>query len=135
MESEALRLIAKSATGSLRDAENLLEQLTTYYGSEVGLQQVQGMLGITGDQRVKEVAKHMVDNDISAGIKTINGVDNDGLDLRQFNRELVEYLRGLLLIKTGSEQISFPNSLAFVTTKALVWSRRHCGLSLRAPPT
>ena len=104
MESEALRLIAKSATGSLRDAENLLEQLTTYYGSEVGLQQVQDILGITGDQRVKEVAKHMVDNDISAGIKTINSVDNDGLDLRQFNRELVEYLRGLLLIKTGSDE-------------------------------
>ena len=104
MESEALRLIAKSATGSLRDAENLLEQLTTYYGSEVGLQQVQSILGITGDQRVKEVAKHIVDNDISAGIKTINSVDNDGLDLRQFNRELVEYLRGLLLIKTGSDE-------------------------------
>ncbi len=104
MESEALRLIAKSATGSLRDAENLLEQITTYYGPEVGFQQVQDMLGITGDWRVKEVAKHMIDNDISAGIKTINSVNNDGLDLRQFNRELVEYLRGLLLAKTGSDE-------------------------------
>ncbi len=104
MEPEALRLIAKSATGSLRDAENLLEQLTTYYGSEVGLQQVQAILGATGDWRVKEVVKHIINNDISAGITTINSVNNDGLDLRQFNRELVEYLRGLLLIKTGSDQ-------------------------------
>ena len=104
MKSEALQLIAKSATGSLRDAENLLEQLTTYYGSEVGLQQVQDALGITGDWRVKEVVKHMIDNDISAGIRTINSVNNDGLDLRQFNRELVEYLRGLLLAKTGSDE-------------------------------
>ncbi len=104
MESEALRLIAKSATGSMRDAENLLEQLTTYYGSEVGLQQVQATLGITGDQRVKEVVKHMINNDISAGIRTINSANNDGLDLRQFNRELVGYLRGLLLIKIGSDE-------------------------------
>ena len=104
MESEALRLIAKSATGSLRDAENLLEQMTTYYGSEVGFQQAQDILGITGDQRVKEVVKHIIANDISAGIKTINSVNNDGLDLRQFNRELVEYLRGLLLIKIGSDE-------------------------------
>ena len=104
MEPEALRLIAKSATGSLRDAENLLEQLTTYYGSEVGLQQVQAILGTTGDWRVKEVVKHIINNDISAGIMTINSVNNDGLDLRQFNRELVEYLRGLLLIKTGSDE-------------------------------
>ena len=104
MESEGLRLIAKSATGSLRDAENLLEQLTTYYGSEVELQQVQATLGITGDWRVKEVVKHLINSDISAGIRTINNANNDGLDLRQFNRALVEYLRGLLLIKTGSDE-------------------------------
>ncbi len=103
-EPEALRLIARSATGSLRDAENILEQLTTYYGSEVGLPQVQATLGISGDQRVKEVVKHMVSNDIAAGIRTINSANSDGLDLRQFNRELVGYLRGLLLVKTGSDE-------------------------------
>ncbi len=102
VEPEALRLIAKSATGSLRDAENLLQQLTTYYGSEVELSQVQAILGITGDWRVKELVKHIVNNDISAGMTTISSVNSDGLDLKQFNRELVEYLRGLLLIKTGS---------------------------------
>jgi len=102
IEPEALRLIARSATGSLRDAENILEQLTTYYGSEVTLHQVQAVLGITGDQRVKELARHIISNDVAAGIATVNSVNNDGLDLRQFNRELVEYLRGLLLIKTDS---------------------------------
>ena len=104
LEPEGLRLIAKSATGSLRDAENLLEQLTTYYGSEIGLHQVQAILGITGDQRAKELVEHMVNNDITGGVATINSVNNDGLDLRQFNREVVEYLRELLLIKTGSEE-------------------------------
>ncbi len=104
IEPEALRLITKSATGSLRDAENLLEQLTTYYGSEIGFKQVQTTLGITGDWRTKELAKHIINNDISAGITTINNVNSDGLDLRQFNRELVEYLRALLLLKTGSDE-------------------------------
>jgi len=99
-----LQLIAKSATGSLRDAENLLEQLTTYYGSEIKQQQVQAILGITGDQRAKELVKHIVNNDVSAGMTTINNVNSDGLDLKQFNRELVEYLRGLLLVKTGSDE-------------------------------
>ena len=104
MEPEALQLIARSVTGSLRDAENLLEQLTTYYGSEVGLSQVQVIVGVTGDWRVKELVKHIVNSDVSAGVGTINSVNSDGLDLRQFNRELVEYLRALLLIKTGSSQ-------------------------------
>ncbi len=104
VEPEGLRLIARSATGSFRDAENLLEQLNTYYGNEIGLPQVQAVLGITGDERAKELAKHIVNNDISAGVATINAVDSDGLDLRQFNRELVAYLRHLLLVKTGSEE-------------------------------
>jgi DNA polymerase-3 subunit gamma/tau len=104
IEPVALQLIAKSATGSLRDAINLLQQLTTYYGSDIGLQQVQATLGITGDSRTRELAKQIIDSDISAGVATINNVNNDGLDLRQFNRELVEYLRQLLLIKTGSDE-------------------------------
>jgi DNA polymerase-3 subunit gamma/tau len=103
-EPEALWLIARSARGSLRDAENLLEQLATYYSSEIGLHQVQAILGITGDWRAREMVKHVVGNDVAAGIATINSVNSDGLDLRQFNREVVEYLRGLLLIKTGSEE-------------------------------
>lgn len=103
MEPEALQLVAKAATGSLRDAENLLEQLTTYYGSDIGLHQVQAILGITGDFRTKELVKHIINKDVSAGVITINNVNSDGLDLKQFNRELVEYLRGLLLIKTDSD--------------------------------
>ena len=100
---ESLRLIAQSATGSMRDAWNLLEQLTIYYGSEISFQQVQTMLGMTGDARVRELAKHIIDDNVAAAVTTINSVNNDGLDLRHFKRELVEYLRCLLLMKTGSE--------------------------------
>jgi DNA polymerase-3 subunit gamma/tau len=100
--AEALRLIARAATGSMRDAENLLQQMTTYYGNEINLPQVQDILGISSDARSKELIRHIVNNDISAGVATINNVNSDGLDLRQFNRELVEYLRVLLLTKTGS---------------------------------
>jgi len=104
IEPEALRLIARAATGSLRDAENLLQQLTTYYGADITLPQVQTVLGISGDWRAKELIRHIINNDIPAGIATINSVNSDGLDLRQFNRELVEYLRVLLLLKTGSDE-------------------------------
>jgi len=103
VEPEAVRLIAKSATGSLRDAENLLQQMTTYYGNEVGFRQVQEVLGITGDQRTRELARHIINGDIPAGLATISSVNSDGLNLRQFNRELVEYLRTLLLVKTGAD--------------------------------
>jgi DNA polymerase-3 subunit gamma/tau len=104
IEPEALKLIARAATGSMRDALNLLQQANNYYGNEISLPQTQTLLGISGDRRAIELIKYIVNDDVSAGIATINNVNSDGLDLRQFNRELVEYLRVLLLLKTGSSE-------------------------------
>ncbi|MHB8105578.1 MAG: DNA polymerase III subunit gamma/tau, partial [Dehalococcoidales bacterium] len=103
-QPEALTLIARAATGSMRDALNLLQQLNTFYGDDIELHHAQAMLGISGDRRSRELVSHIIAKDISAGITTLNNVNNDGLDLRQFHRELVEYLRLLLLVKTGSSE-------------------------------
>ncbi|MGD0779315.1 MAG: DNA polymerase III subunit gamma/tau [Dehalococcoidales bacterium] len=103
-QTEALKLIARAATGSLRDALNLLQQLNTFYGNELELHHAQAMLGISGDRRSRELVNHIINKDTAAGITTLNNVNNDGLDLRQFHRELVEYLRLLLLVKTGSSE-------------------------------
>lgn len=101
-DPQALALIAKSATGSLRDAENLLEQMVVYHGPSIELEQVRSELGLTGDVRVRELAKLILTRDISGGLTMINRIANDGLDLRQFNRELVDYLRGVLLVKVDA---------------------------------
>jgi len=100
----ALEVIAKAATGSLRDAENLLEQIILQYGSGFGLEQVNEKLGLIGDARVLKLAEDLLNKDVSAGLATINSVSTDGIDLRQFNRELVDHLRKLLLVKAGAEE-------------------------------
>jgi DNA polymerase III subunit gamma/tau len=104
LDADAFKLIAKVTTGSLRDATNMLEQLITYYGNNIELTQARAMLGISGDMRIRELAACIVARDVSAGLKVINAVASDGLDLRQFNRELVDYLRQLLLAKSGSTE-------------------------------
>ena len=103
-ELSALRLISRGASGSLRDAENLLQQHVAQYGSDIQVHQVEDSLGITTDSRVKELAKHIIAKNIAAGLATINSVACDGLDLKQFNQALVEYLRGVLLTKSGAQQ-------------------------------
>ncbi|GAI65295.1 unnamed protein product, partial [marine sediment metagenome] len=60
--------------------------------------------GLTDDQRVKQLAKHIVNKNISAGLQVINSANSDGIDLRQFNLQLVKYLRGLLLVKSKCEE-------------------------------
>ena len=100
IDPDSLGLIARAATGSLRDAENILQQLIAYRGNQVDFDQVQATLGISGDSRIRQLAQYVVNKDVSAGLQVINGVDRDGIDLRQFNLGLVEYLRGLLLLKS-----------------------------------
>lgn len=104
VEPQALRLIAKSVSGSLRDAENLLQQLVTYYGNQIDIHQAEEVLGITADSRVRELAEYIAKKDIAAGLTTINSLLGDGLDLGQFHRALVQYLREMLLAKSGAEE-------------------------------
>ncbi len=104
IELDSLRLIARAATGSLRDAENILQQLIAYYGNQIELDQVQAALGISGDSRVRRLVQCVVNRDVAAGLQVINSLESDGVDLRQFNLGLVEYLRGLLLAKSQCEE-------------------------------
>ncbi len=104
IEPGSLELIARAATGSLRDAENILQQMIACYGSQIELDQIQAELGIGWDSGVRQLARCMVSRDVAAGLKVINSLNSDGVDLRQFNLGLVEYLRGLLLAKSRCEE-------------------------------
>jgi len=104
IEPSSLELIARAATGSLRDAENILQQMIAYYGNQIELDQIQAELGISWDSRVRQLARCVVSRDVAAGLRVINSLNSDGVDLRQFNVGLVEYLRGLLLSKSRCEE-------------------------------
>ena len=104
IEPGALELIARAATGSLRDAENILQRMIAYYGNQIELTKVQTELGVGWDSRVRQLARCIVNRDVAAGLKVINNLNSDGVDLRQFNLGLVEYLRGLLLAKSRCEE-------------------------------
>jgi DNA polymerase-3 subunit gamma/tau len=104
IEPDSLELIARAATGSLRDAENILQQMIAYYGNQIELDQIQAELGISWDSRVRQLARCVVSRDVAAGLKVINSLNSDGVDLRQFNLGLIEYLRGLLLAKSQCEE-------------------------------
>ncbi|MBE0430540.1 MAG: DNA polymerase III subunit gamma/tau [Dehalococcoidia bacterium] len=104
IEPDALTLIARAATGSLRDAENLLQQMIAFHGNRIELDQVQAELGMGRDPRVRQLARCVVNRDVAAGLRVINSLNTDGIDLRQFNLGFVEYLRGLLLAKSRCEE-------------------------------
>lgn len=107
VDEGALDLIARQSTGSMRDAESLLDQLSSYGQQEISLEQVQTMLGTVSSRAVKELVDDLATCDVASGLNRIGRTIADGADPRQLNKELLEYLRGLLLIKTTSDTPSY----------------------------
>jgi DNA polymerase-3 subunit gamma/tau len=101
VEPAALELIARQGTGAMRDAISLLDQLTSY-GDEITLDQVQMVLGTVSGEATGKLAACLAEGDVAGGLDLINRTVGDGADPRQFAREVVEFLRGLLLVKQGA---------------------------------
>ena len=102
VSDDALHLVARIANGGLRDAENLLEQVVVSYGSPISEDDVRQLLGLGGDEMALELVGHIIGKSVKGGIATVNGASEQGTDLRQLLRGTLEYLRALLLIKTGA---------------------------------
>ncbi len=99
---EALDLIVREATGSLRDAINLLEQVCDSFGKSPSVEAVREALGLVGDERALQLARQALQGDLAGGLATIAAVRDDGLDLRQFQKEVVLRLRALLHLQAGA---------------------------------
>jgi len=102
LDEASLQEIARAASGSLRDAINTLEQLTTFYGASPDLEQTREMLGLNTDARSRELVQAALSGQLADALRLIAAVKDDGVDLRQFGRQAVAYLRELLLVKAGA---------------------------------
>ncbi|MDX1524522.1 MAG: hypothetical protein R3264_23025, partial [Anaerolineae bacterium] len=101
-EPAALEYVARQGNGSMRDAISLLDQLTAYGQETITLDLVQSVLGAVASQAVAELVEALINQDVASGLDIINQVTGDGTDPRQFAREIVEYLRSLMLVKLGN---------------------------------
>ena len=81
IEDNALEFIARQATGSLRDAISLLDQLTST-GETVTLNVTRSILGTVSLEAVKELVEALVEKNASEGLKTINQALDRGADPR-----------------------------------------------------
>lgn len=104
-DKEALEIIARQGSGSMRDAISLLDQMVAYGGEKIGLALVRSVLGSGASDAVIELVDVLLDEDVAAGIDIINRVVGDGFDPRQFAYEIVEHLRAVMLTKFGNDAV------------------------------
>ena len=105
VEPAALSAITRQAAGSLRDAENLLEQAVTSFGSPLTLQQVNLLLGLTADERVRDLVAHILRGQVADSLTLLNTIASEGSDLKQLHRQMVDELRDVLLIKSDAKDL------------------------------
>jgi DNA polymerase-3 subunit gamma/tau len=103
VEQEALDLIARAATGSMRDAISLFDQMAA--GGDVTADYVRLMLGAERREVVQSLLQAWLDGDLSAGVAVINRAVDGGADPRQLARQTADFLRGLLLMRLGAGEM------------------------------
>lgn len=101
VSEDALTLIARQATGSMRDAVSLLDQLAST-GEEITLARTEVVLGTAANQKVIDLVDALIARKSTEGLQIIQQALDSGTDPRQFARQTVDYLRNLLLIKSGN---------------------------------
>ncbi|RPJ23434.1 MAG: DNA polymerase III subunit gamma/tau, partial [Chloroflexi bacterium] len=100
-DDDALIQIARQSAGGMRDAISLLDQLSSM-GGKITLALAQTVLGTATSQTVLDIISSVMDHDPAHGLETIHKALDGGADSRSLARQIVEYLRGLMLIQMGN---------------------------------
>ena len=100
-ETGVLDLLARSAAGSLRDAESVLDQVVSFAGLQPTLSATRAILGAAGPEAAGELLETLARSDVESALRQVNTVIEGGIDSRQFALDLVECLRSLLLLRTS----------------------------------
>ena len=99
----ALHMIARAATGSFRDALGHLEQLVTFGGKNVGLDEVLEVLGVADAELILDTAEAIAERDAKAALLAVQRLADSGRDYVQFMRDLAAHLRHLFVVQTLGE--------------------------------
>jgi DNA polymerase-3 subunit gamma/tau len=101
ISQRALLSITQESEGSLRDAQSLLDQVISYGGREIRDEDIAEVLGLIDRKILNDTIEAIADRNPERCIEMIERVYHYGVDLQHFCRELLQYLRHLILIKVS----------------------------------
>lgn len=125
-EEQALRYIARTADGSMRDALSLLDQCIAFYlGEKVTYDHALEVLGAVDISIFRKLLKAVTGGDVDACLKLMDEVIVQGRDLTQFTTDFTWYLRNLLLIISAEH----PEEILEVTSENLAYLKEDAALT------
>jgi DNA polymerase III subunit gamma/tau len=113
IEDGAVALIARSATGSFRDALGTLDQQVAFGGDRVSTDEVVELLGAADADLLFDTTDALASGDARAALEAVERLSRSGRDPGQFARDLIAHLRQLLVARaTGEVPESFTVTVA-----------------------
>ncbi len=99
VSDEALREIARSGEGSMRDAQSNFDQVISFSGEKISIEDVAVALGVAGAEILTRTAKAIAENKPAEALNVVDDLIGRGQDLRNFCRDLMSFFRDLLVFK------------------------------------
>ncbi|MCR5102470.1 MAG: DNA polymerase III subunit gamma/tau [Butyrivibrio sp.] len=104
VEDKALKYIAKTADGSMRDSLSLLDQCIAFnYGEELTYEKVLNVLGAVDTGIFSNLFTYLYEQDVTKALNLLSDVVIQGRELNQFVNDFVWYLRNLMLVHTSDQ--------------------------------
>jgi DNA polymerase-3 subunit gamma/tau len=127
IEPDGLRLVARQASGSMRDAMSLTDQVLAFGGERISVAEVQAALGLSSDALHEEVIAALLDRQPEALMRAVERLFDEGHDLRRFLDGLLTFVHRLSLFRSLGD----PGDLLDLLPEERV---RSAALAARAEP-
>jgi DNA polymerase III subunit gamma/tau len=103
VSDEALKEIARSGEGSMRDAQSNFDQVISFSGEKIETTDVTNALGLASAEMLTRITKAIAENKSKEALLVVDELISRGQDLRNFCRDLLSFFRDLLVFKMASD--------------------------------
>ena len=99
---EALKAVARLANGGMRDAQSILDQMISFCGKDIDINDVVSVYGLASPERIEGLVNNMALGNYAEVISTVDSMIEDGCDLLRAISDLQIYLREAMFASFGS---------------------------------
>lgn len=103
----AIRAIARLANGGMRDAQSILDQMISFCGTKLSVEDVIGVYGLASDGQISDILSNMARGDYAGVVKCVDGLVESGCDLYRAMCDIQIRLREAMIKSFSSGESDF----------------------------
>ena len=98
-----LKIIAQAASGGMRDALSMLDQVVSFSGDKLTVEDALLVTGSIGENVFYQLAEALLGKDAGSALSLLNQLIAEGKDVSRLAEDLITFFRDLLLLRTAPE--------------------------------